>query len=46
VRVAEINIPAATAALQLLGRNIGMFGDAEKPSGKSHEEQLAELDEP
>ncbi|WP_020397186.1 hypothetical protein [Thiolinea disciformis] len=33
VRVAELNIPAATQALQLLGKNIGMFKDQVEHTG-------------
>lgn len=33
VRVTELNIPAATQALQLLGKNIGMFKDQVEHTG-------------
>ena len=33
VRVAELNIPAATQALQLLGKNMGMFKDQVEHTG-------------
>ena len=37
VRVAELNIPAATQALQLLGKNIGMFKDQVEHTGADGE---------
>ena len=44
VRAAEVNIPAATAALHLLGKNQGMFKDQVEFKDKTVEAILEELD--